>query len=79
MAASDDLPDVILEYFAFLDTAAAQGVIRQAGFVDHRPEELPLEQQGDRLMNAISLVGVQIPGSELRRVVAELAVSGGCR
>lgn len=72
VALPESLPPIFGEYFAFLDRIAAQGAIRHAGFVDQLTEETALVDQGNRLTNAISLVGIQIPGSELRRLVNEL-------
>ena len=66
------LPKVAREFLAFVQSTAAQAVIRRAGFVDQAPEEVPIAQQGDRLANAISAAGVQTPLSELQRIVARL-------
>ncbi|MCR8548757.1 phosphate ABC transporter substrate-binding/OmpA family protein [Salipiger sp. P9] len=49
------LPALVREFLSYTRSAPAQIVIRRAGFVDQAPEELPLNQQGDRLANAIAV------------------------
>lgn len=67
------LPLVAREFLAFTRGAAAQVVIRRAGFVDQAPEEIPIEQQGNRFANAITVAGPEIPLEELQRMVSTLS------
>ena len=67
------MPEVLRDYLDHLNTTAAQGPIRQAGFVNLVRETQPLEAQGGRLVGAISLAGVRAPVSELRRLVEVLS------
>lgn len=52
---------------------SAQLVIRRAGFVDLAAVPIPLSDQGDRLGNAISNAGVEIPLGELQRMIRILS------
>ncbi len=60
------------EFLAFTRGPAAQIVIRRAGFVDQTPEEIPVEQQGNRFANAITVAGAEITLEELQRMTATL-------
>ena len=66
------LPLVAREFLAFTREPAAQNVIRRAGFVDQAPEEIAIEEQGNRLANAITVAGAEIPLEELQRMTATL-------
>ncbi|KIN65692.1 OmpA domain protein [Sulfitobacter noctilucae] len=66
------LPQVAREFLAFTRGAGAQNVIRRAGFVDQAPEEIAIEQQGNRFANAITVAGPEIPLQELQRMTATL-------
>jgi phosphate transport system substrate-binding protein len=66
------LPLVAREFLAFTRTPEAQNVIRRTGFVDQMPEEISLENQGNRLANAIALAGPEIPLEELQRLITTL-------
>ena len=66
------LPRVAREFLAFTRGPAAQIVIRRSGFVDQTPEEIPVEQQGNRFANAISHAGTEISLGELQRMTATL-------
>ncbi|OAN67736.1 cell envelope biogenesis protein OmpA [Sulfitobacter sp. EhC04] len=66
------LPLIAREFLAFTRGPAAQNVIRRAGFVDQAPEEIPVEQQGNRFTNAISVAGEEISLQELQRMTATL-------
>ena len=70
---TDAMPDILGDYLGHLNTTAAQGPIRQGGFVNLLNETQPLEAQGGRLVAAISLAGVRAPVSELRRLVEVLS------
>ncbi|UWR22516.1 substrate-binding domain-containing protein [Sulfitobacter sp. S190] len=66
------LPRIAREFLAFTRGPAAQIIIRRAGFVDQSPEELAVEQQGNRFANAISAAGQEITLEELQRMTATL-------
>ncbi|MGJ8546085.1 MAG: phosphate ABC transporter substrate-binding/OmpA family protein [Sulfitobacter sp.] len=66
------LPLVAREFLAFLREPAAQIVIRRAGFVDQTPEEIPVEQQGNRFTNAIIVAGAETKLEELQRMTTAL-------
>ncbi|MGH1576057.1 phosphate ABC transporter substrate-binding/OmpA family protein [Planktotalea sp.] len=67
------LPKLAREFLTFTRSPSAQIVIRRAGFVDQAPEELSINQQGDRFANAISLIGTEINLSEVKRLVKVLS------
>ncbi len=67
------LPKVGREFVAFLRSPAAQIVIRRAGFVDQTPEEIALNEQGQRFSNAIDAAGADVSLQELQRMVRTLA------
>ncbi|WP_353471194.1 phosphate ABC transporter substrate-binding/OmpA family protein [Salipiger sp. H15] len=67
------LPKLAREFLEFTRSEPAQIVIRRAGFVDQTPEELALDEQGDRLANAISIAEGEAGLAELKRLVATLA------
>jgi phosphate transport system substrate-binding protein len=63
------LPQIAREFLSYLQGTAAQTVIRRAGFVDQRPEGIPLSTQGTRLANAIRSAGAEGSGlAELQRM-----------
>jgi phosphate transport system substrate-binding protein len=66
------LPQVAREFLAFTRGPAAQIVIRRAGFVDQTPEEITIEEQGNRFTNAITKAGTEITLEELQRMTATL-------
>lgn len=66
------LPQIAREFLAFTRGPAAQLVIRRAGFVDQTAEEIPIENQGNRFANAISVTGGEVPLEELQRMTATL-------
>ena len=67
------LPKLAREFLTFTRSPSAQIVIRRAGFVDQAPEELSVNQQGDRFANAISLIGTEINLAEVKRLVKVLS------
>ncbi|MEN8892069.1 phosphate ABC transporter substrate-binding/OmpA family protein [Planktotalea arctica] len=67
------LPQLAREFLTYTRSPSAQIVIRRAGFVDQAPEELSINQQGDRFANAISLIGTEIDLSEVKRLVEVLS------
>ncbi|MCX7565942.1 phosphate ABC transporter substrate-binding/OmpA family protein [Sulfitobacter sp. F26169L] len=66
------LPRLAREFLAFTRGPAAQIVIRRSGFVDQTPEEIAVEQQGNRFANAIAQAGTEITLGELQRMTATL-------
>jgi phosphate transport system substrate-binding protein len=48
-------------------------VIRRAGFVDQNPEEIAIEDQGNRFANAITVAGPETPLGEIQRMTATLS------
>ncbi|MEM6637709.1 MAG: phosphate ABC transporter substrate-binding/OmpA family protein [Pseudomonadota bacterium] len=50
----------------------AQAIVRLSGYVDLQTEVETLSEQGDRLINAVSVAGTQVPVSELRRMASVL-------
>lgn len=67
------LPKLAREFLTYTRSPSAQIVIRRAGFVDQAPEELSINQQGDRFANAISLIGSEIELDEVQRMVKVLS------
>jgi len=67
------LPQLAREFLTFTRSPSAQIVIRRAGFVDQAPEELSINQQGDRFANAISLIGSEINLADVKRLVTVLS------
>ncbi|TDE37074.1 phosphate ABC transporter substrate-binding/OmpA family protein [Antarcticimicrobium sediminis] len=66
------LPKAAREFLLYVQSPAAQIVIRRAGFVDQAPERIALNAQGDRLSNAIASAGEEVPLGELQRMIATL-------
>ena len=66
------LPRLAREFLAFTRGPAAQIVIRRSGFVDQTPEEISVEEQGNRFANAISNAGTEITLGELQRMTSTL-------
>ncbi|GHG82704.1 substrate-binding domain-containing protein [Pseudodonghicola xiamenensis] len=66
------LPKVAREFLLYVQSPAAQIVIRRAGFVDQAPERITVDAQGDRLANAIASAGAEVPLEELQRMITTL-------
>ncbi len=66
------LPLITREFLAFTRSQTAQIIIRRAGFVDQAPEEIPVEEQGNRFANAIIVAGSETSLKELQRMTATL-------
>ncbi len=66
------LPRVAREFLAFTRGPAAQNVIRRAGFVDQTPEEIPIDDQGNRFAQAITVAGPEITLQEIQRMTSTL-------
>ncbi|WP_324752937.1 phosphate ABC transporter substrate-binding/OmpA family protein [Roseovarius sp. Pro17] len=67
------LPKLMREFLAFTREPAAQLVIRRAGFVDQLPEEIAINDQGDRFANAVLRAGEEITLSDLQRMTRVLS------
>ncbi|MFD2738357.1 substrate-binding domain-containing protein [Sulfitobacter aestuarii] len=67
------LPLIGREFLGFIQGPTAQNVIRRAGFVDQRPEEISIDEQGNRFANAISAAGSETSLEELQRMAATLS------
>ncbi|MEO1139742.1 MAG: phosphate ABC transporter substrate-binding/OmpA family protein [Pseudomonadota bacterium] len=67
------MPKLVREFLSYLKDPSAQLVIRRAGFVDQAPEEIAINEQGDRFANAIVRAGTEIGLDELQRMVTTLA------
>lgn len=66
------LPKIAREFLTYTRSPAAQLVIRRAGFVDQAPEDIPIDFQGDRLANAISVAGDSVSLEAVREMISEL-------
>lgn len=66
------LPLIAREFLAFTRGPGAQNVIRRAGFVDQTPEEISVDEQGNRFANAITVAGGETSLEELQRMTATL-------
>ncbi|AXI44665.1 cell envelope biogenesis protein OmpA [Sulfitobacter sp. SK012] len=66
------LPQIAREFLAFTRGPSAQIVIRRAGFVDQTPEEIAVEEQGNRFANAITVAGLETTLEELQRMANTL-------
>ena len=66
------LPKLAREFLRYTRSPAAQVVIRRAGFVDQAPEEIRLNRQGDRLVNAIATAGPEVSLDQLQAMIARL-------
>lgn len=66
------IPTVVQDFLAFSRSPAAQLVIRRVGFVDQSPEEVSVDEQGSRLLNAVLAAGTEITLEEVQRMTATL-------
>lgn len=62
------LPRIGREFLSYLDSVAAQMIVRRAGLVDALPSIIGLDQQGQRLVNAIIAAGSEIGLDDLKRL-----------
>ena len=65
-------PAFLHAFFDWLDSPAAELVVRRVGLIDQVPMEIPIARQGERLANAIVAVGEEVPVSALQRAVRQL-------
>lgn len=66
------LPKMGRDLLVYLQSGAAQRVIRRAGYIDQGAETISISAQGDRLRNAIVKAGDEVPLAELQRMMARL-------
>lgn len=66
------LPKVGRDFLEFVQSPGAQLVIRRTGIVDQAPEEIPLNEQGDRLANAISVARSETELTTLQTLVTDM-------
>lgn len=66
------LPKIGRDFLSYLRSAPAQLVVRRAGLTDQAPEEIPIDDQGDRFANAIAQAGPEVSLTELQRMVQRL-------
>ncbi|WP_170334211.1 phosphate ABC transporter substrate-binding/OmpA family protein [Ruegeria arenilitoris] len=66
------LPRIARQFLAYTQSAEAQMVIRNAGFVDQAPETLPIDLQGNRFANAVASGASEVGLEELQRMVTTL-------
>lgn len=66
------LPKLGREFMTYLRSAPAQLVMRRAGFTDQSPEEINVNEQGDRFANAILSAGPETGLEQLQEMVAGL-------
>jgi len=63
---------LLREFLAFARSPDAQPIVGRAGFVDLRLQEVPVENQGTRLLNAISMAAEDTAITELQRMAARM-------
>lgn len=66
-------PKLVREFLVYLRDPSAQLVIRRAGFVDQAPEQIPINEQGDRFANAILRAGDDVQIADLQAMVRTLS------
>ncbi|MEM8633085.1 MAG: phosphate ABC transporter substrate-binding/OmpA family protein [Pseudomonadota bacterium] len=67
------LPNMARQFLTYTRGASAQIVIRRSGFVDQAPEEIQINDQGDRFANAILAAGPEVSLGELTAMTQTLA------
>ena len=63
---------LLREFLAYMRDPSAQLVIRRAGFVDQAPEEIRIDEQGDRFANSVLRAGPEVSLKELQRISIEV-------
>ena len=66
------LPKMARDFLAFTRSAPAQIVIRRSGFVDQSPEDIAINDQGDRFANALLAAGPEIGLDALKAMTETL-------
>jgi len=67
------LPRLARDLLRYIRSDAAQFVVRRAGFVDQRFDEVPVRNQGDRLTNAVRAAGPEVSLEQLQRLATVMA------
>lgn len=67
------VPRIVRDFLEFVQSPSAGLVVRRAGFVDQRPEGIPIDRQGVRFANAIRDAGDGIGLRDLQRMAGTLA------
>ena len=62
------LPPLGRDLIRYIGETQGQALVRLAGYLDLAAEETPLAMKGDRLLNAVSVAGTEVPVRELRRM-----------
>lgn len=70
--AAKRLPAVGREFLRFSQSPAAQIAILRSGFVDQGMSRIPVDRQGDRLVNAIRSAGDEVTLDDLKNLVGEI-------
>ena len=63
------LPAIARDFLTFVQSPAAQIVIRRSGLVDQLPEQISINMQGNRLANAILAAGEEVTLEDLQRML----------
>ncbi|MFT4961744.1 MAG: phosphate transport system substrate-binding protein [Paracoccaceae bacterium] len=66
------LPKLAREFLRYMQSPAAQFVVRRSGFVDQAPEEISVNTQGNRFANAILSAGKEISLEQLQEMIQTL-------
>ncbi len=66
------LPKPVRAFLDYAQSPQAALVVRRAGFVDQRPETVPLDRQGQRLAQAIRQAGDDVRLDDLRSMIERL-------
>lgn len=66
------LPKVARDFLSFVQSPAAAPVVRRAGFVDQKPDLIPLDVQGRRIANAVREAGRGVGLNDLRAMMDRL-------
>ena len=66
-------PKLVRDFLTYVRGDAAQMVIRRAGFVDQAGEEISIDEQGARMVNAIRQIGGSVAIEDVQQMVSELA------
>ncbi len=66
------LPKLARDFLTYTRGPSAQVVMRRAGFVDQTSEEIAIDMQGNRLANAISVVGDDLSFEDTQEMMGTL-------
>ena len=65
-------PKLVREFLIYAQSPSAQLVIRRAGYVDQLPEEIDINEQGDRFANAVLRAGEDVQLEDLQQMIRVL-------